>query len=201
MDALTGKDRCCSGRMEGSPYIAAVSGVKNSGKTTFLEKLIPVLCSRGYRVALIKHDGHEFRGDVPGTDTWRLKKAGAYGTAVFSGTQWMAVKEQPQTTPEELFRLFPEADIILLEGMKHSPYPKFEMVRKEAQGRMVCDPRTVLALVTNLPESDLEQYRENFPEIPLCRPEEIGKCADILEEHMKRSDERNGQAGKPRKAR
>ena len=43
------------------PFVAAVSGVKNSGKTTFLEKLVAELTKRGYRVAVIKHDGHEFQ--------------------------------------------------------------------------------------------------------------------------------------------
>ncbi len=57
------------------PYVAAVSGVKNSGKTTFLEKLIPVLTARGYQVAVIKHDGHEFEADVEGRDTFRLKRS------------------------------------------------------------------------------------------------------------------------------
>ena len=40
--------------------IAAVSGVKNSGKTTLMEKLIRVLTGRGLQVAAVKHDGHDF---------------------------------------------------------------------------------------------------------------------------------------------
>ena len=40
------------------PFVAAISGIKNSGKTTFLEHLVPVLRARGLRVAVIKHDGH-----------------------------------------------------------------------------------------------------------------------------------------------
>ena len=34
------------------PAVLAVSGVHNSGKTTLLEKLLPVLRSRGLKVAL-----------------------------------------------------------------------------------------------------------------------------------------------------
>ena len=76
--------------------IAAVSGVKNSGKTTFLEHLVRELSARGYRTAVIKHDGHEFEPDVEGTDTWKLRKAGAYGTAIFSKGRWMVIKEEPE---------------------------------------------------------------------------------------------------------
>ena len=57
--------------------VIAVSGVKNSGKTTLLEKLIANLVARGIRVAVIKHDGHHFEPDVPGTDSYRHRSAGA----------------------------------------------------------------------------------------------------------------------------
>ena len=67
------------------PAVLAVSGVHNSGKTTLLEKLLPVLRSRGLKVGVIKHDGHDFTPDVPGTDSYRLREAGAEGVAVYFG--------------------------------------------------------------------------------------------------------------------
>ena len=65
-------------------FILAVSGVKNSGKTTLITKLLPELKKRGLQVAVIKHDGHDFEADVPGTDSWKYAQAGADGTCVFS---------------------------------------------------------------------------------------------------------------------
>lgn len=112
------------------PVIFAISGYKNSGKTTLTEKLVRRLTQMGYRVATIKHDGHDFDPDVPGTDSYRHRTAGAYGTAVFSRGHWMVVKEQPKE-PEKpidehnLIAMFPEADIILLEGFKHSSWPQY----------------------------------------------------------------------------
>ena len=64
--------------------IIAVCGVKNSGKTTLLVKLVKNLTERGVKTAVIKHDGHDFSCDVEGTDSYRMKESGAYGTAVFS---------------------------------------------------------------------------------------------------------------------
>lgn len=112
------------------PFMFAVSGYKNSGKTTLITRLIPELTHRGYRVAVIKHDGHDFTPDVPGTDSYRHREAGAYGTAVFSANRFLVTKE---VVPErnagvderELAKFFPEADIILIEGLKHSGYPKY----------------------------------------------------------------------------
>lgn len=57
--------------------------VVNAGKTTLITRLLPVLTDYGLKVATVKHDGHEFEGDVPGTDTYRHMKAGTFGKAVF----------------------------------------------------------------------------------------------------------------------
>ena len=75
------------------PAVLAVSGAHNSGKTTLLEKLLPVLRSRGLKVGIIKHDGHDFTPDVPGTDSFRLREAGAEGVAVYSGTRYLLTEE------------------------------------------------------------------------------------------------------------
>ena len=127
--------------------ILAVSGVKNSGKTTLLEKLIPALARRGLRTAVLKHDGHRFAADREGTDTWRLLRAGAMGAAVFDGEKFQAVK-YAAVTETELAALYPEADVIFLEGFKSSAYPKIEVWRKENSPAPVCNPATVLALAT-----------------------------------------------------
>lgn len=107
------------------PIIYAICGYKNSGKTTLITKLIPLLNEKGYKVATIKHDGHDFVGDVPDTDSYRHKRAGAYGTAVFSEHRFQIVKETKGITELDLMKFFPEADIILIEGMKNSKYPKY----------------------------------------------------------------------------
>ena len=80
--------------MERKPFVLAVSGVKNSGKTALIARILPVLTSYGLKVATIKHDGHDFEADVPGTDTWQHMAAGAYGTAIFSTQKYMVVKQQ-----------------------------------------------------------------------------------------------------------
>ena len=110
--------------------IFAISGVKNSGKTTLICKLLEIFKEKGLKVAVLKHDGHDFEPDVPGTDTYRQLQAGAYGTAVFSAGKYMLVKQQPQISESELVEFFPEADLILLEGFKYSDYPKIEIIRK-----------------------------------------------------------------------
>lgn len=107
------------------PFFFAISGYKNSGKTTMITRLIPELKKLGLKVAVIKHDGHDFESDVPGTDSWKHQKAGAYGTAVFSKNRVFITKECQNIDEQQIAEAFPEADIILIEGLKHSNYPKY----------------------------------------------------------------------------
>ena len=136
--------------MSGKPIIAAVSGVKNSGKTTLMEKLIRELSGRGLQVAAVKHDGHDFSPDVPGTDSWRYGQAGACGYAISSPQRYQLVR-RAQVDERDFFSAFPEADVILLEGFKDSAYPKIEVVRAGNSERPVCDPATLLAVASDLP--------------------------------------------------
>ncbi len=136
--------------MRSSPAVVAVSGVKNSGKTTLIEGMLPHLAAAGLSVAVVKHDGHTFLPDVPGTDTGRFLAAGAMGAAIFDGEKFQLVKRQA-VDEAALIAQFPQADLVLLEGFKHSSRPKLEVVRGGNSSTPVCDPATLLALVTDLP--------------------------------------------------
>lgn len=157
--------------MKKEPFILAVSGVKNSGKTTLITGLLPILTKQGLRVAVIKHDGHDFEADVPGTDSYRHMSAGAYGTAVFSGSKYMIVKKQPDVQAEELMQAFPEADIILLEGFKYSQFPKLEVIRKanlsDTQksiyaGKSVCAGHHLRGIVSDLKKEEIQGITEEI---------------------------------------
>ena len=159
--------------------IVAISGVKNSGKTTLICRLLEIFKEKGLRVAVLKHDGHDFEPDVPGTDTYRQLQAGAYGTAVFSKGKYMLVKQQPQISEKELMEFFPEVDLILLEGFKYSTYPKIEIVRKGNSTESVCNPERLMAIATNL---DAEEREVLFiPEdIPLFELDNAKSIAEFI---------------------
>lgn len=137
------------------PFIFAVSGVKNSGKTTLITKLIKEFNKNNIKVAVIKHDGHDFSYDVPQTDTFSCFEAGAYATAVFSDSKYMVVKEEKQVSVNQLKDFFPEANIILLEGMKTSVYPKIEVIRKIVSNKSVVRGGNLLAIATDMTVDEL----------------------------------------------
>lgn len=107
--------------------VLSVCGIKNSGKTTLLEKLIPELINRGLKVAVLKNGGH-FKPDTPGTDTYRFLEVGASGTVIFDGHQ-LSVSRKSMPDYDELFQLFPDADLLLVEGLRDTALPKIEMVK------------------------------------------------------------------------
>ena len=159
--------------------IVAISGVKNSGKTTLICRLLEIFKEKGLRVAVLKHDGHDFEPDVPGTDTYRQLQAGAYGTAVFSKGKYMLVKQQPQISEKELMEFFPEADLILLEGFKYSTYPKIEIVRKGNSAESICNPKRLMAIATNLDAEEREALSISA-DIPLFELDNAKSIAEFI---------------------
>lgn len=137
------------------PAVLAISGVHNSGKTTLLEKLLPQLRKRGLKVGVIKHDGHDFAPDVPGTDSFRLRQAGAEGVATFSGSRYL-LTEELRLTEQDLLAVFERHgyDLVFLEGFKSSGWPKIEVVRKAISDAPVSFQP--LAIVGDIPGADFD---------------------------------------------
>lgn len=114
---------------------AAISivGRKDSGKTTLIERLLPVLAGRGRRVATIKHDAHDFEIDMPGKDTWRHREAGSTTTIIASSSKVAMVRQtEREADLHQLLRLVDRAyDLVLVEGFRRSPLPKILVERPE----------------------------------------------------------------------
>ena len=135
------------------PMISFV-GHSGCGKTTFIEKLIPVLTRSGVKIGIIKHDVHGFEIDKPGKDTWRHKQAGAVGTIISSSSMiGMVIDADRDHLPHELAPLLVSADLIIVEGYKRGPQAKIEVFRPHATGdkRPLCvnDPQ-LIALISDV---------------------------------------------------
>lgn len=156
--------------------IVAVCGVKNSGKTTLLVKLVKMLTERGIKTAVIKHDGHDFTCDVEGTDSYRLHQAGAYGTAVYSDHRIFVHKEGTGEREAELIRQFPEAALILLEGMKDSTYPKIEVIRRAISDRPVSNPEGRFLIATDWETEKFAEPAVGLDDIELISEKILERC-------------------------
>ena len=166
----------CIININNKPTVIAVSGEKNSGKTTLIERLLPMLADEGIKTAVIKHDGHEFVPDTAGTDTFRFFAAGACGTAIFDSQKSM-VTRHGKTDERELMRLFPQSELILLEGFKHSDYPKLELCGEKS----ACDRETLVAIVSD--------SCKNGGDITVFKRDDIEGVFGAIVEFMKRGKE------------
>lgn len=130
--------------------VITFAAYSNTGKTTYLEKLLPCLKARGLRVAVIKHDAHDFQIDTPGTDTSRMAAAGADVVAIASGRRF-ALMEQRSLSVEEIVSRISGVDLILTEGFKHGPYPKIALYRKDSGNPLAADLKDCLAVAADTP--------------------------------------------------
>ena len=105
-----------------------------TGKTTLLKKLIPELNSRGVKLAVIKHAHHNFDVDIPGKDSFEMRKAGARQVLVASHIRWALMTEDAVQGDPQLPHLLQQieqdkVDIVLVEGFKKLELPKIELHR------------------------------------------------------------------------
>ena len=112
--------------------IISIVGTSGSGKTTLLEKIIKQLTAKGYNVATIKHDAHNFEIDRKGKDSYRFKQAGSRTVIIASSEKVALIKDvEKENTLDELLSMIPfDTDIIITEGYKQSDKPKIEVFRK-----------------------------------------------------------------------
>ncbi len=116
--------------------IISICGRKNSGKTTFICKLVSELKNRNYSVGVIKHDGHDFTLEDD-TDTGRYYCSGANSIGLFSDNKYMII-ENKNIIAKKLINTFKDMDIIIIEGLKNSDYDKFEVIRKANSQEKIC---------------------------------------------------------------
>jgi molybdopterin-guanine dinucleotide biosynthesis adapter protein len=107
-------------------------GYSNTGKTTLIEKLIPLFRARGLSVSAIKNAHHGFDMDRPGKDSYRYREAGAGQVLIATGQRWALLTETPaQPAPlESLLAELAPCDLVIIEGFKsEGQIPRIEVRR------------------------------------------------------------------------
>ncbi len=105
------------------PNILCISGFKNSGKTTLISKLLPFFIKDNLKIAILKHDAHQFQFDYENTDTMQFVEAGAKHVTIFNQKQFAQVINEQFLLTNYINQLS-NYDFILIEGLKDSNYPK-----------------------------------------------------------------------------
>ena len=139
-----------------------IIGYSNTGKTTLIEKLIPLFAARGLRVAAIKNAHHGFDMDRPGKDSYRYREAGAAQVLIATSQRWALLTETPQrpATLEELLIELAPCDLVIIEGFKsEGRIPRIEVRRRtNTEPPIFPHDLNVIAVATDQPlDTELPQ--------------------------------------------
>lgn len=154
----------------------SVVGRHDSGKTTFLLALLPVLVDRGLRVGYLKHAHAGFEVDHEGKDSYRMRRTGVVQTIVTGGGQTAVIDDAGEPQVAEVIARYAreDLDLLVIEGYKREPLPKIEVARAAvARGELVCGGDPLLIGVV----ADFAPPRRD---VPLFGPGDHSAVADLI---------------------
>jgi len=161
--------------------VFGVTGWKNCGKTTLMERLVSELTRRGLVVSTVKHAHHAFDIDHAGTDSHRHRMAGAREVAIVSGHRWALMHELQGEEEPDLADILPRmstCDLVLIEGYKRERHPKIEVRRKEAVrgAPLYLQDDTIVAIAAD--------HGTDGTSLPVFELDAVGAIADFIVAHL-----------------
>ncbi|MBU2645183.1 molybdopterin-guanine dinucleotide biosynthesis protein B [bacterium] len=139
-------------------------GRSNSGKTTLITRLIPILQKKRITIGTIKHTHHSAEFDKPGKDSWRHRQAGSEQVLLLSHDQLALYRSHTSAQPlaETVQQWFSEFDLVISEGFKYEDGLKIEVFRQATEKTpLYIDPSFgIQALVSDItPERDITHFK------------------------------------------
>lgn len=117
--------------MTPAPAILGIAGQSDSGKTTLIEKLLPLLRAQGLAVSTVKHVHHAIEIDTPGKDSFRHRQAGAQEVMIALPDGWVLhhpARDGARPPLGELIARMSRCDLVLVEGYRDVPVPRIAFV-------------------------------------------------------------------------
>lgn len=150
------------------PVIFQIAGYQNSGKTTFISRLINALTKEDLLVATIKHHGHGGKPDLPeNKDSSRHIAAGAMASLVEGNGHILLQAEAVKSALEDQIALmsFFQPDIILIEGHKKADYDKALIIRDRADLELFGELSNIKLLLSR--DSNLTLQLKDQSDLPV----------------------------------
>ena len=180
------------------PKIICFSGKSNSGKTTLISKVATILREMGFSVNIIKHDPKnkaEFdtQGKEHNKDSFKFSQVASRVAVISPQKSTILSSNAKDFTPDsknaqnkglkdiseyecyefnKIISFFNDCDIVLIEGLKHLPYPRIVIFREQidksyipyanafALSANIIDNKQTRELLGDLPIFDLDNAKE-----------------------------------------
>jgi len=135
--------------------VFGIVGLKNSGKTYLVKKIISKLVLLNLRIASIKHAHHDFEIDLPNTDSYMLRQAGSEQVIISSSKRWAKIIELKNAKEKNLTELINELDkpdIVIVEGYKNENHLKIEIIKDSSNSSnyLFKNIKNVIALISDI---------------------------------------------------
>ena len=135
--------------------VFGIVGLKNSGKTYLVKKIISKLVSLNLRIASIKHAHHDFEIDQPNTDSYMHRQAGSEQVIISSSKRWAKIIELKNAKEKHLTELINELDkhdIVIVEGYKNENHIKIEIIKNPSNSSsyLFKNIKNVIALISDI---------------------------------------------------
>ena len=151
--------------------VFGVTGWKNAGKTTLVERLVAEFVRRGWRVSTVKHAHHDVDIDQPGRDSFRHRLAGATEVAVVGGRRYAIMREEADPALADVLARLAPADLVLIEGYKREAHAKIE-VRAAGAPSLAAEDPNIVAIGADA--------RPTETHLPWFRRDDIAGIADFI---------------------
>jgi molybdopterin-guanine dinucleotide biosynthesis protein B len=166
--------------MNKNPPVFGITGWKDSGKTTLMERLIEEFTIRGIVVSAVKHAHHSFDIDHVNRDSYKFRSAGARRTAIVSRNRWAMIhelREEDEPPLEEILQHVGACDLVLVEGYKRQSTMKIE-VRNISKNQKILSPDdpNIVAVAFHG-----EMEAEKLPSFDV---DDVSEIADFIEKQV-----------------
>lgn len=138
------------------PILSIAASASGTGKTTFIERLIPLLAAHGVRTAVIKSDSHGFQLDTEGKDTARFSAAGAEAVAVSAPDGYFILqKTRERQDFQDIIEKLDDVDLYITESRSRGVLPTLILDRGLAAPEI--DERTAALFAKEKSAQDTEE--------------------------------------------
>ncbi len=148
----------------------SVIGYHNSGKTSLLTRMIPLIIERGYSVSTIKHATHLDIDRIESLkDSEALFSAGSEKTVAL-GNDFAVIYSRSESIRSVLSQI--TSDVVIVEGFKDKPFPNILRAKDAFDAGRLLNELTIACVLDEPSDRELSG-------VPVFSPEEIDKITDL----------------------
>ena len=143
--------------------IVCFVGKSNSGKTSIITRIVPILKNKGLKIAVIKHTYKDFEVDKKGKDSWRIFQSGA-DVLIASPAKLAFIKRVKTDDLESICEYLKDYDLVITEGFSKTCKNKIIVLKNKNDLKDYKIDSSVIAIISDeeVQISNIKIFRKNY---------------------------------------